>query len=205
MQKGTAMPEGVGLLAPRVQRGGTIEAHCFANPCNDFQPPCIGASVHGSTPWGGSIIYYLLSLTIKHFSIMATISNAKLLARIEAKGVVTEGEINLIKNRMNRGKAGYEEEEKLIIINPNLTEEQTEKGLAWLLNLWKTPTGKIRKNNPFGDREQKALDSFLYFTFEGFYNAGNYYVDFFVPIWGVHGLHGSFEYYNDYKGIHIIG
>lgn len=136
---------------------------------------------------------------------MSTISNAKLLARIEAKGFATEQEINLFKNRLNRGAASWDEIDKLVDLCFRLTPEQTEKGYNWLVNLWKTPKGKERKNNPFGPREEAVLESFRCFTFDGFYNAGNGFVNFYVPIWGVVGEASGFQYYNDYKGIHIIG
>lgn len=55
------------------------------------------------------------------------------------KDLLTEKEINLIKNRLNngliKGKLEYKEEY-------DITKEQEEKGLAWLLNKWKTPKGK---------------------------------------------------------------
>ena len=52
--------------------------------------------------------------------------------------------------------------------------------LEWLLNKWKTPKGAERKNNPFGYREQNVLeDENAKAYFNGFYDAGNYYVTFF--------------------------
>lgn len=45
-------------------------------------------------------------------------------------------------------------EEKGII---EVTGEQSAKGFKWLYNLYKTPIGKERKNNPFGYRENGEL------------------------------------------------
>tara|TARA_R110002110_G_scaffold62000_3_gene173516 strand:- start:221 stop:1066 length:846 start_codon:yes stop_codon:yes gene_type:complete len=72
-----------------------------------------------------------------------------------------------------------------------------------MLSLWKTPTGKERKNNPFGLREQDALENFEYFTLDGFKNIGRSY-DFYVPIYGVTGTDSYFQYYYDGE-VNIIG
>lgn len=86
-----------------------------------------------------------------------------------------------------------------------LTPEQTEKGIKWLRDQWKTPRGIERKHNPFGYREEEILDNFSHFTFEGFYDDANYYMSRdghhnYLPIYGVHGKladdsTSSFDYY----------
>lgn len=81
----------------------------------------------------------------------------------------------------------------------NLTPEQTAKGIAWLKNEWKTPRGIERKNNPFGYREQEAIENFDHFMFEGFYDASRVYdrqYHNYLPLWGVYSTSGAaFQYY----------
>lgn len=126
----------------------------------------------------------------------------QLLKLIESENKISEKHILLLKNRMNRG-----EKIDLSVIYDNeilLTDEQTEKGKKFLLNLFKSPLGKIRKNNPFGYREQEVLENLEGFTLKGFYNAGNRYIDNYIPLYEVFGKGVTFEYY--YNGqINIVG
>lgn len=105
--------------------------------------------------------------------------------------ILTEKEINLVKRRMNNGKKDadfdYSQEYRL-------DEIQTRKGLDWLMDKWKTPFGKERKNNPYGYREQEALESFEYFTFDGWYDSGTIYGSHYEPIYSVVGAEASFQY-----------
>ena len=86
-----------------------------------------------------------------------------------------------------------------------LTDEQERKALAWLNNQWKTSTGKERKNNPFGYREEKILENATDVTFVQFHNAGNRYVDYFIPVYRVYSNDGSFEYYVQGGEVSIVG
>ena len=54
---------------------------------------------------------------------------------------------------------------------PRVSDEQSRKGIDWLRKQWHTPTGKVRKNNPFGDYEQDVLDNFSHFEFVDLYDA----------------------------------
>lgn len=58
------------------------------------------------------------------------------------------------------------------------------------MNLYKTPTGKERKNNPFGYREMNILDNYKgeRFQFVGFYDAGNGWFRNFLPIYQLNGM-----------------
>ena len=123
---------------------------------------------------------------------------------------ITEREILLIGRRLNNKKdlanmqALFDEacEEGLLV-----TPEQAQKGFSWLWNLYKSPTGKERKNNPFGYREMEALDSGLdYFTYDGHFDAGNGFVRWHTPIYTFYGKNGgSFQYYVSGGNINIIG
>ena len=128
---------------------------------------------------------------------------SNLLKEISKREIITEKEINLIKNRSNRLQKDLFDYD----IDPiEVTSEQTEKGLKWLLNQYQTPKGQIRKNNPFGYREIEVLKSEnpkAYFN--GLYNAGNHFRVFYVPIYEYVSDKGSFEYYVSGGEINIIG
>ena len=131
-----------------------------------------------------------------------TMKTIDLLNKIENVKVITENEINLIKNRLNKGEVI-----DLSIIYDNeieITHEQTKKGIDFLRNQHKTPNGKERLNNPFGYREVEALETFERFYFVGFYDAGNSYRKQMLPIYLVCGKEVTFEYYYDGK-VQIIG
>ena len=87
----------------------------------------------------------------------------------------------------------------------NLTESQNLKGCSFLKNQWKTPRGIERKNNPFGYREQAALENFSHFELVSFYNAGNNYHDNYLPLYDVIAKDGyGFQYYYNGK-VNIVG
>lgn len=118
---------------------------------------------------------------------------------------LTEKKINLICRRLNNGQVEMSELE----FNEdgyNITPEQTQKGLDWLLNQWKTPRGIERKNNPFGEREQKAIAEFAHFKLEYIFDAGNQFRSWYVPVWGVYSTDwATFEYYVKGGQPEIIG
>lgn len=124
---------------------------------------------------------------------------------------ITEQQINLIGRRLNNQKELGDQltdlyteaqEEGLTV-----TDEQAAKGFAWLLNLYKSPTGKVRVSNPYGTREESALDSGLKaFTYDGHFDAGNAYHSWYAPLYTFIGKNGlSFQYYVSAGGIQIIG
>jgi hypothetical protein len=127
------------------------------------------------------------------------------------KDRLSEREVLLLKRRLNHGQIVHDD-----IPFPEggykLSLEQTEKGLDWLMNEWKTPMGRVRKNNPFGFRETDILEDFTEFRLVGFYNTATSFqreqgFNYYQPIYKVLGFGGkmSFQYYVDYEGIHIIG
>jgi hypothetical protein len=121
---------------------------------------------------------------------------------------ITEKEINLIKMRMNNDKVDEATQEVIDYIwenSPQLTPDQNKKGIDYLRNLWKSPTGKERTNNPFGYREQDALETFEYFELRGFYDAGNRYRKFYVPLYTCVGADSSFEYAFYGGEVNILG
>lgn len=88
-----------------------------------------------------------------------------------------------------------------------LAEEQATQGINWLKNLWKTPGGKERKNNPFGYREQDAIaGDDVTITLRDYYDASRYgQPPYYIPLYEVCSSGGSFEYYVQGGQIHIVG
>lgn len=138
-------------------------------------------------------------------------------------GKITEQEVRNLQKLLNgwsKSSTTLEERDYLndLIWNADgltLTAEQTAKGIKWLRDQWKTPRGQIRKHNPFGYREEAALETFTHFTFVGFYDLARVHLDDgrhqYTPIWDVFGADGYFQYYmargGGYNGgsVEIIG
>lgn len=123
--------------------------------------------------------------------------NTKIYDDILDRGIITEREINLIKNRMNRGVssgAGRILHHGALQITP----EQTKKGLAWLMNLYQTPKGAVRKRNPFDKRQVRVLKGFRKFEFIGFWDGGTWVRSYYYPVYRVWPKHGK---YFDYVAV----
>ena len=122
-----------------------------------------------------------------------------------SRGYITEREIITLKSRINRARFGrnsdkYDPWQDFNTMYDHfngeipISLEQTQKGLSWCMDQWKTARGIQRKHNPFGDREQSVLESFQRFFLVDFYAAGNY-VPFFVPVYRTEGEKNYFDYY----------
>lgn len=125
-----------------------------------------------------------------------------LIKNIEEKGIITEREILLLKRRANNGDIEAANFYPGCDRGIEVTDEQSEKGFKSLYNLYKTPMGKERKNNPFGYREMDILDNYNgeRFTFVGFYDDSNRFRSYYIPIYEI----GGMQYY--YNGeLHIVG
>ena len=97
-------------------------------------------------------------------------TSEQIIAAAEERGYIEENEIALLKRRRNRG-------ERISIPDAiPVSYEQAQKGFAWLWDKYRTPRGAERKNNPFSNSEEKALEwakmHGARFTFEGFCLAG---------------------------------
>lgn len=125
-------------------------------------------------------------------------------------GKISESEIISMKSFMGKSKdnshfifdlLGNDQPDGLL-----LSESQNQKGIAFLLDQWKTPTGKERLNSPFGYREQKVLENFSHFTLDSFHDASHYGQQaWYLPIYHCIGKDGScFEYYYNGK-VQVIG
>lgn len=134
---------------------------------------------------------------------MKKLETSQIIENIWANRVITEREVLLLKKRANNDDNEAANFYPGCDIEIEVTEEQSAKGYKWLMNLYKTPTGKERKNNPFGYREMNILDNYKgeRFQFVGFYNDGNRWHDYYTPIYSLCGM----EYYVNSEGIQIIG
>ena len=120
--------------------------------------------------------------------------------------VLTEAQLNLLKRRLNDKKITqndiFGQQGKVFLLTP----EQTKKGLDFLNNERRTPKGVERKNNPFGAREEAVLDNFDRFEVGDFFDAGNQFVTFNVPLFRVVAKDGStFEYHFSGGKVNITG
>jgi len=123
-----------------------------------------------------------------------------------AKGYLTEREILLIKRRLNHNKMTTKQLWDFVGEDGiKITPAQTKKGLDWLNDQWKTPTGAERKNNPLQYGEQEALRTFKRFELLDFYDAGTGYGDIhnYQPIYSVIGEGNVFNYYVSGGKMHI--
>lgn len=119
----------------------------------------------------------------------------KRVSEILEAGVISEKDLNLLKNRINHRLCKYEDIEPLFLDYVALSDDQIAKGVKWLQNLYKTPAGKERKNNPFGAREIDVLEGDnIKIDFCGLYDAGRYGFMNYMPEYCVYSENGSFNY-----------
>ena len=129
--------------------------------------------------------------------------NTKIYKEIAERGVITEREINLLKNRANKGS-----DVMCVFVGDNdytlkITDEQTAKGISWLLDKWKTPKGRVRKHNPFNQKQQAILSHFKEFRLVDFRDCGNWFVNWYLPVYRVISEHGRhFDYIARYSDKH---
>lgn len=122
-------------------------------------------------------------------------------------GLIQEREIISMRSLMNKNKeaASLIFDEMGNLDELAITEDQARKGYDWLMDQWKTQTGTERKNNPFGQREQRILENYSHITLNSLYNAGNGYHDSYLPLYNVYGNDTCFEYYVCGGIVHIVG
>lgn len=134
---------------------------------------------------------------------------AALKEALKAGKLENQNQTNYLFKVLNSGAEEQKEEIKDIFNNSDfeglqLSAEQSEVSRIWLLNLWRTPTGRERLNNPFGYREQDAITNFNRCELAGYYDVGNY--NYYVPIYDVCATDGyGFQYYMSSGKISIIG
>jgi len=75
------------------------------------------------------------------------------------------------------------------------------------MNLWVTPTGAERKNNPFGYREEAILETFQTIRLAEVTDISLYHAPrpIYVPVYEVFGKDDSFMYYLSGGKLSIVG
>lgn len=127
-----------------------------------------------------------------------------------SKKILTENEVRLLQKRIN---ANPNLAHQFVGFEWELTPSQIQKGYEWLVNLWMTPLGSQRKNNPFGCKEQDVLENFKTIYLYGFHDLHfnrpkivNAIYSYYVPVYHVVGKNkSSFLYYGGGKEIYIMG
>ena len=125
------------------------------------------------------------------------ISSEVFVKNIASKETITEREVLLLKGRMNKGKDV--DLSPLDDIDVFVTDEQAEKGLAYLRKHFLTSKNKKRKNCSWEDYELQAigyqgegeplekLNPHHLFTFEGYMNIGRVF-PYYSPIYSINGI-----------------
>jgi len=135
-----------------------------------------------------------------------------LLADLSKKGVkINKDLIRVMKRRLNDNKITqsmiFLDGKKSYIVAKDLEKQ----GFDYLMNLWKTPLGKERLNNPFGFREETILKDFDHFELREFRDTATSFaqdrgIHYYNPIWTVVSKSGDeFDYYWTGDGINITG
>lgn len=124
-------------------------------------------------------------------------------AEFKGKQRLTESEVNLMKKRLNDGKF---KSSRLRRGGYALTNDQVVKGQRWLLSKCYTQRRDVRKNSPFGYREQEILDTFKTIRLYGFHDVARYgQMSYYVPVYEVIGKEDAFVYEMVNGEVSIVG
>ena len=117
-------------------------------------------------------------------------TNELIYKEITESGYITEANMKLLKNRSNKNGRDLFDYDFLENFADGcgipLTAEQGEKGLLWLKKFIR----KDGSSNVYGYREIDIIKNAdpSDFLFQGFYDAGNYLVHYYLPIYSVNGM-----------------
>lgn len=117
-------------------------------------------------------------------------TNEQLFNEISEQGLVTNQQLQLLKNRSNRTQKDVINYDWLESVGDGygipLTEEQGVQGLNWLKKFIK----KGGESDVFGYREIEIINnaSPSDFVFKGFYGAENGWFKNYLPIYGLNGM-----------------
>lgn len=88
----------------------------------------------------------------------------------------------------------------------DITAEQEDKGLTWLVNQVWTPTGRERKNNPLSPNQVLVLKDFERFEFRGYVTFYRSWRSVVRPVYRVVAGDGSwFDYAVNYNASELMG
>ena len=131
---------------------------------------------------------------------MKTTNNTTIFENIHERGYMTEKEMLLLKSRSNKAQKDllpYDEFEYI-----PMSEDWANKGLQWLKSLLKK-NGEPKAGQNLGFREIEIIKTATAsdFTFVCFYDAGNSFYHYYIPVYNVAGM----EYYVSGGKINVIG
>ena len=113
-------------------------------------------------------------------------TNEIIFAEIRESGFITESDMSLLKRRSQKEQKDLFNYDLLEAVNDGygipVTEEQGEKGLKWLK--------RFLNRSFYGYREKNIINKATAkdFTFRGFYNAGNGFLNIYIPIYELNGM-----------------
>ena len=119
-------------------------------------------------------------MEVNRSKVMTT--NETIFEEIRETGIITEKQISLLKRRSNAAQKDIFDYDLLDSMPICMTPEQGAKGLAWLK--------RFVKKGVYGYRELEILKTAKPedFEFRGFYDAGNAWNHYYVPIYELNGM-----------------
>ena len=119
---------------------------------------------------------------------MKTTNNTTIFENIHGRGYMTEKEMLLLKSRSNKAQKDLFQYDEFNGYIP-LSEEWSNKGLQWLKSLLKK-NGEPKAGQNLGDREIEIIKSAKQseFSFVCFYDAGNCFYHYYLPVYNVAGM-----------------
>ena len=128
-------------------------------------------------------------------------TNNTIFENIHERGYMTEKEMLLLKSRSNKAQKDLFQYDEFSEYIP-LSEEWANKGLKWLKSLLKK-NGEPKAGQNLGFREIEIIKTAKPedFTFVCFYDAGNCFYHYYIPVYNVAGM----EYYVNGGFIQVVG
>ena len=115
-------------------------------------------------------------------------TNDTIFENIHERGYMTEKEMLLLKSRSNKAQKDLFQYDEFSEYIP-LSEEWSNKGLQWLKSLLKK-NGEPKAGQNLGFREIEIIKTATAsdFTFVCFYDAGNCFYHYYLPVYNVAGM-----------------
>ena len=119
---------------------------------------------------------------------MKTTNNATIFEQIKTRGYMTEREMLLLKSRSNKAQKDLFQYDEFSGYVP-LSEDWANKGINWLKSLLKK-NGEPKAGQNLGFREIEIIKSAKQseFSFVCFYDAGNCFYHYYLPVYNVAGM-----------------
>ena len=128
-------------------------------------------------------------------------TNNTIFENIHERGYMTEREMLLLKSRSNKAQKDLFQYDNFSDYVP-MSEDWANKGLRWLKSLLKK-NGEPKAGQNLGFREIEIIKTAKpsEFSFVCFYDAGNCFYHYYLPVYNVAGM----EYFVSSSTIKVIG